>query len=460
MRVAAAVVIAIASAVVGDARTPRDVDPQVRVAPETPAYVAMGDMLLEPEQAAVILTPPRVRTQANLVDYRLAIGAWDSGVVPYELDPAFSAAERQRILRMMSVWSRSAPIVFVPRTTQRGYVAITRDDAQAGSTPCFSALGQFRRAAPTRLNLGGTCASDDGVVSHELGHALGFLHEHARADRDQYISVDLDNVRPADRGNFTVVPLPLIGPYDFGSVMHYAERSFAIDFGRPVIVPHATYQGWARIMGTAQAPSEADHLALAILYERELKEPGPLVLQEAPRRTFQSDDLMLAMERLHAFYMSRYGLQRPQGLSIEGRPDFLGIAQWIFAIYIPARSAGISPDLAFGFVKAAITQSDEWRVKNPGRRPLAPVPSFTPVVTIDRNEYLDVMAELDRFYAASEGLQRPQGLSIAGGPDFQGIATWLFEVYLNERLRGTSAAGAWSLTRNAIMATDEWRRKH
>jgi len=33
----------------------------------------------------------------------------------------------------------------------------------------------------------------------------------------------------------------------------------------------------------------------------------------------QRADLLLAMERLHAFYMSRYGLNRPQGLSINGR---------------------------------------------------------------------------------------------------------------------------------------------
>ena len=55
-----------------------------------------------------------------------------------------------------------------------------------------------------------------------------------------------------------------------------------------------------------------------------------------------SKAMLLAMERLHSFYMSRMGLQRPEGLSINGRPDFLGIAQWIFDIYLPARSAGFS----------------------------------------------------------------------------------------------------------------------
>ena len=70
--------------------------------------------------------------------------------------------------------------------------------------------------------------------------------------------------------------------------------------------------------------------------------------------------------------MSRMGLQRPQGLSIDGRPDFLGIAQWIFDIYLPARSGGFSAIGAFDIVVAAITRTDEWRQKNPGRTSLTP----------------------------------------------------------------------------------------
>jgi hypothetical protein len=169
--------------------------------------------------------------------------------------------------------------------------------------------------------------------------------------------------------------------------------------------------------------------------------------------------MLLAMERLHNFYMSRMGLQRPQGLSIEGRPDFLGIAQWIFDIYLPARSAGFSQVGAFDIVVAAITRTDEWRQKNAGRTSLTPS-TFRPAVSFSRDEFLDVLNRLDRFYSAPEGLRRENGLSIAGGPDFLGIATWIFDIYLAERLNGISPNGAWTITENAIRATDEWRSKH
>jgi hypothetical protein len=169
--------------------------------------------------------------------------------------------------------------------------------------------------------------------------------------------------------------------------------------------------------------------------------------------------MLLAMERLHGFYMSRMGLNRPQGLSIGGRPDFLGIAQWIFDIYLPARSAGFSTTGAFDIVAAAITRTDEWRQKNPTRTPLTPA-GFTSAVSFSRDEFLDVLNRLDRFYSAPEGLRRENGLSIAGGPDFLGIATWIFDIYLAERLNGISPNGAWTITENAMRATDEWRSKH
>lgn len=423
-------------------------------------FIRIDDMLAWPAQYQQWTAPPASHRQANFLTLGQRQWYWEWGVVPYEMAPNFSDAERQRIRAAMEVWGRTAPVTFVPRTTQTGFLAVTRDEVADPQTasPCFAAVGH-RLGTMSRINLGSSCPSSSATILHELGHVLGFFHEHQRPDRDNYITIDIGNVAGNARFAFDRYNVPAFGPYDFGSIMHYGSKYFALDVSRPTIIPKPGYESAGARMGLAQTPSDNDHNMMAVLYFSQMGESAIRTPTESTRTRFDRADMLLAMERLHGFYTSKMGLQRPQGLSIDGRPDFLGIAQWIFDIYLPARSAGFSSQGAFDIVVAAITRTDEWRQKNPGRASLTPT-SFRPAVSFSRDEFLDVLNRLDRFYAAPEGLQRPNGLSISGGPDFLGIATWIFDIYLSERLNGISPNGAWTITENAIRATNEWRSKH
>ena len=70
------------------------------------------------------------------------------------------------------------------------------------------------------------------------------------------------------------------------------------------------------------------------------------------------------MTWLNDFYKSTDGLQRPEGLWIDGHPDFQGIGMWVFDVYLRNRLNGQSEEQARRTVEDAIKQSDEWRTKH------------------------------------------------------------------------------------------------
>lgn len=67
-----------------------------------------------------------------------------------------------------------------------------------------------------------------GRVIHEIGHAVGLGHEHARCDRNNFVRIFLDNVLDGNEHNFDrqCSGYTDYGAYDFSSVMHYRSYSF------------------------------------------------------------------------------------------------------------------------------------------------------------------------------------------------------------------------------------------
>lgn len=56
---------------------------------------------------------------------------------------------------------------------------------------CYSYVGLV--GGPQELSIGTNC-DEISLVEHEFLHALGFFHEHTRYDRDEYVTIHLENI--------------------------------------------------------------------------------------------------------------------------------------------------------------------------------------------------------------------------------------------------------------------------
>jgi len=80
----------------------------------------------------------------------------------------------------------------------------------------------------------------------------------------------------------------------------------------------------------------------------------------------QGAEIQRTMMWLNDFYKSPDGLKRPEGLWIEGHPDFEGLSIWVFTVYLPHRLKGDSEDQSRQAIVDAVKQSEEWQVKHRG----------------------------------------------------------------------------------------------
>jgi len=115
------------------------------------------------------------------------------------------------------------------------------------------------------------------IIVHELLHTLGFHHEHQRAGRDIYITVNCENVRGGCDGTLFEVQFELAndatsyGYYDFDSVMHYGQCTFTsgmncpTDEIRTITVP-APNQAWQTLIGQRTHLSALDQATVSFLY--------------------------------------------------------------------------------------------------------------------------------------------------------------------------------------------------
>ena len=241
-------------------------------------YVFQGDIILSEEQVGFLAIESDdadiyigdendIQTRGsvrNISKYR-----WPYNTIYYSIKYIKNAQTRRDILDAMAEWERACPFLkFIQKTEglnpkkngmintqyvmEQNYIEFIQ-----GSTS-YSALG--------RQELGQTISiatwGDKGTAMHEIGHALGLIHEHSRPDRDNDIIVITSNIKSNKRHNydkingtlsttgttdsrwapFVIAPQPFGTPYttvDFNSIMMYSSwvtDEMAIDPSKPVML--------------------------------------------------------------------------------------------------------------------------------------------------------------------------------------------------------------------------------
>uniref|UniRef100_A0A8C4SRJ5 Metalloendopeptidase n=1 Tax=Erpetoichthys calabaricus TaxID=27687 RepID=A0A8C4SRJ5_ERPCA len=176
--------------------------------------------------------------------------------VPYNLSSQYNDIEKMAIETGMQDIANGTCIRFVPRSHESNYLNIQ------SKTGCWSFLGLNGGAQPLSLQAPGCTWS--GVAAHELMHALGFVHEQSRIDRDRYITILWENILKDREFNFDKYKTNnLDTPYDYGSLMHFGKYAYSED-GLPTILPKSNINVQ---IGQRFGPSPTDKLKINKLYK-------------------------------------------------------------------------------------------------------------------------------------------------------------------------------------------------
>ncbi|OWA53846.1 putative Zinc metalloproteinase nas-14 [Hypsibius exemplaris] len=182
---------------------------------------------------------------------------WPGGVIPYTIGDGYFTSEEQNIIRSsLADFSSKTCLQFIDRTDERNFVTFVN-----GNDGCYSYIGRTGQQQYIHLQRG--CVTYFGEVQHEVMHALGFNHEQTRMDRDDFVEIMYDNIKPGKEGNFEKYTGNTFNiPYDYNSIMHYGFNYFAQDKNLPTIVPKTEGAN----IGNRKTLSDSDVKKINLLY--------------------------------------------------------------------------------------------------------------------------------------------------------------------------------------------------
>jgi len=146
-----------------------------------------GDMVMDDSirRAVLGLNKKRSAVELALEGHRKH---WPDGVVPYVIDESLKPQLVKRVHQAIAEFKQYTCIKYVPKKPSDEDYVIIKD-----GKGCSSSVG--RQGGKQYIHLAGGCERI-GTVIHEMMHVIGIVHEQSRSDRDNYIKVRFDHIKP------------------------------------------------------------------------------------------------------------------------------------------------------------------------------------------------------------------------------------------------------------------------
>jgi len=157
---------------------------------------------------------------------------WPGGRVPYVISgyKGFPPVEKAMIAEAFKQFEDNTCIRMVQKSGNEHYIEIGKFGGGIWSTVGRWIFRNEKGESFQPLSLDHEDPLHTYIVTHTIMMALGFWYEHQREDRDKYIQIKWDNIKPRYKGAFRK-QRGLLGleelPYDIESVMHLRPWAFS-----------------------------------------------------------------------------------------------------------------------------------------------------------------------------------------------------------------------------------------
>jgi len=227
-----------------------------------------GDIVLGTvDQVPTTLEEYEAQAGARAVIIPGAQFRWPGAIVPFQINAALP--NQQRVRDAITHWEQRTSLRFPERTAANAaQFPNFVEFSDAGG--CWSRLGM--QGGSQTISLGTGCTTGNAI--HEIGHTIGLWHEQSREDRNTFVTINWANIEAGMASQFDqhVTDGDDVGPYDYGSIMHYPRTAFSKN-GQETVTP---VQAGAQI-GQRTALSAGDIAAADFMYPRSKQSSGPVV---------------------------------------------------------------------------------------------------------------------------------------------------------------------------------------